>query len=224
MHISIGLGTLAAALGLAMAGSAIAAPQASSAHADHGHAGMQKMHANLDTNQDGVIERSEAAAHPRMAAMFDRMDQNGDGKLEASEHHGEHGKHGRMGKGRHGMHGSGVMGWAVKLDTDGDGRISRIEATDSRMAERFDEMDVNRDGYLVASELRAHAAQQRAEKATRHQQEMDAKFTAADIDSDGRLSRSEVETAMPHVARAFAFLDEDRDGFLTRADIAPPRQ
>lgn len=221
MHISIGLATLTAAMSLAIAGAAVAAPQANSAHADHGHGAMQKTHANLDTNQDGVIERSEAAAHPRMAAMFDRLDRNGDGKLEATERPG---KHGRTDKGRHGRHGSGVMGWAVQLDTDGDGRVSRIEAADSRMAERFDQMDANRDGYLVASELRAHAARQRVEKATRHHQEMDAKFAAADIDADGKLSRTEVETAMPHVARAFAFLDEDRDGFLTRTDIAPARQ
>ena len=39
----------------------------------------------LDANQDGVIDRSEAAAHPRLAARFDELDKNGDGKLDASE-------------------------------------------------------------------------------------------------------------------------------------------
>ncbi|MDQ3510433.1 MAG: hypothetical protein M3414_01840 [Pseudomonadota bacterium] len=220
MHIRIGLGTLTAALGLAMAGSAFSAPQAATAPADHGHATMHKKHANLDTNQDGVIDRGEAAAHPRMSAMFDRLDRNGDGKLEANDRP----MHGKKGKGGHGRHSCGPMGWAVKLDIDGDGRVSKIEAADSRMAERFDAMDINRDGYLVASEIRAHAVQRRNERAIIRQQEMEAKFTAADSNGDGKLSRAEVDAAMPHVARAFAFLDEDRDGFLTRVDIAPERK
>lgn len=221
MHIRIGLGTLTAALGIAMAGSTLAAPQATTAPAERGHGTMQKMHANLDANQDGVIDRSEAAAHPRMAEMFDRLDKNGDGKLDASERPRRHGRKNKDGQGRHG---SGVMGGVVKLDTDGDGRVSRIEAADSRMAERFSAIDLNRDGYLVASEMRAHAAQRRGEHAMKRQQAMEAKFTAADRNADGKLSRAEVETAMPHIAKAFAFLDEDRDGFLTRTDLAHPRQ
>lgn len=220
MHVRIGLGTLTAALGLAMAGSAFSAPQATPAPADHGHGTMHKKHANLDTDQDGVIDRGEAAAHPRMSAMFDRLDKNGDGKLEANERP----MHGNKGKGGHGRHDSGPMGWAVKLDSDGDARVSKIEATDSRMAERFDAVDINRDGYLVASEMRAHAVQRRGEHAMERQQAMEEKFTAADSNADGKLSRAEVDTAMPHIAKAFAFLDEDRDGFLTRADIAHPRQ
>lgn len=221
MHIHLGIGNLAAALGLAIAGSAFSAPQDNTAPADRGHAAMQTMHASLDINQDGAIDRSEAAAHPRMASMFDRLDKNGDGKLEASEHP-MHGKKGKGGHGGHERHGSGPMGWAVKLDTDGDGRVSKLEAADSRMAERFDAMDLNRDGYLVASEMRAHALQRRAEHAARRAQEMESKFTAADGNGDGKLSRAEVDASMPHVAEAFAFLDEDRDGFLTRADIAHP--
>ena len=34
-----------------------------------------------DTNGDGVIDRSEAAANPRLAAKFDELDKNKDGKL-----------------------------------------------------------------------------------------------------------------------------------------------
>ena len=37
----------------------------------------------------------------------------------------------------------------AKLDTNKDGRISREEAkADPRLAARFDQMDVNKDGYL----------------------------------------------------------------------------
>ena len=41
--------------------------------------------AKLDTNGDGVIDRSEAAADPRLAAKFDSLDTNKDGKLSRSE-------------------------------------------------------------------------------------------------------------------------------------------
>ena len=41
--------------------------------------------ARLDTNGDGVIDRSEAAANPRLAAKFDELDKNKDGKLTPDE-------------------------------------------------------------------------------------------------------------------------------------------
>ena len=40
-----------------------------------------KARAPLDTNQDGVIDRTEAAAHPRLAARFDTLDKNKDGAM-----------------------------------------------------------------------------------------------------------------------------------------------
>ena len=116
------------------------------------------------------------------------------------------------------------MGHVVRLDTDGDGRISRTEAAaQPRLAERFDQADGNRDGYLVRSELRASAEKHRAESMARHRERFEAKFTQADSNRDGKLSRAEVEAGMPHLAKAFAFHDEDRDGFLTRADLQPRR-
>lgn len=42
----------------------------------------------------------------------------------------------------------------AKLDTDNDGRISVEEASaDSSISSSFTELDVNKDGYLTASEL-----------------------------------------------------------------------
>ena len=41
--------------------------------------------AKLDTNGDGVIDRSEAAANPRLAAKFDELDKNKDGKVTQAE-------------------------------------------------------------------------------------------------------------------------------------------
>ena len=57
---------LAAALLAATTGAALAQADAPAAPA--------KARAPLDTNQDGVIDRTEAAAHPRLAARFDTLD------------------------------------------------------------------------------------------------------------------------------------------------------
>lgn len=199
--------SLAVALAVAVAGLAMAAPPTTSTTSDRSHRPMQK----IDLNQDGVIDRSEAAAHPRLAAKFDELDKNRDGRLDASERPSWKGKHGKRGQG-------GMMR-AMQLDANGDGRISKAELGQSPMAGRFDAMDRNRDGYLVGSELRAGAEQRRSEHMAKRRQAMDAKFTAADANGDGKLSRAEAEAGMPHLAKAFAFLDEDRDGFLTRADL-----
>ena len=204
------LSSIAAALAVALAGLAVAAPPSTSAPSTRSHGVMQK----LDLNQDGVIDRSEAAAHPRLAAKFEQLDKNADGRLDANERPRWQGKHGRRG-----ARGHGGMMRAIRLDTDGDGRISKVEASQSPLAARFDAIDRNRDGYLVGSELRAGAEQRRSEHAVKRREARDARFAAADANGDGKLSRAEAEAHMPHMSKAFAFLDEDRDGFLTRAEL-----
>lgn len=202
---------LVAALAVAIVGIAVAAPPAPSAPpADASH---HRPMVKIDTNNDGVIDRAEAARHPRLAAKFDSLDTNKDGRLEASERPSRKGKPGHHGKHR-------GMDHAIKLDADGDGRISRAEAAaQPKFAARFDQADGNRDGYLVRSELQASAEKHRGERMAKHREKFEAKFTAADINRDGKLSRVEVDAGMPHLTKAFAFHDEDRDGFLTRADL-----
>jgi len=165
----------------------------------------------------GVALAGAALSMPRNgiqvpAAATPAAARDGDGRLEKAEHrrHRHHRRHG--------------MARAIRLDTDGDGRISTIEAASSRLGERFADIDGNRDGYLVRSELDAAAEQRRREFAAKRAQRFEAKFSAADGNRDGRLSRAEVEANWPHRARAFAFLDEDRDGYLVRADLTPQRR
>lgn len=143
------------------------------------------------------------------AAATPAADRGGDGRLE------------KAGQRRHRHHRRHGMARVIRLDTDGDGRISTIEAASSRWGERFADIDRNRDGYLVRSELDAAAEQRRREFAAKRAQRFEAKFSEADGNRDGRLSRAEVEANWPHRARAFAFLDEDRDGYLVRTDLAP---
>lgn len=50
----------------------------------------------------------------------------------------------------------GASGLMARFDTDHDGRLSRTEAP-PRLAQRFDTLDRNRDGFLTPDELRAAA-------------------------------------------------------------------
>lgn len=180
----------------------------------------------LDANGDGVIDRAEAAKHPRLVAMFDRLDRNGDGRLDADERPQWKGRHHRGP--RHGMRHAGPE----RLDTDGDGRLSRGEIAAAKFPGRdgthpllkhFDAIDANRDGYIVRGELRAWHERQRTQREAEMRKRFDERFAAADLNGDGKLSRVEVAEKMPRLADRFAWLDENRDGFLDRGELRPAR-
>jgi len=66
-----------------------------------------------------------------------------------------------------GEHGDGPMGhrghmqkMMAKIDTDGDGRVSREESA-SFHANKFDRMDSNSDGFIDAEERKAHHGKMR---------------------------------------------------------------
>ncbi|MGV8941228.1 MAG: EF-hand domain-containing protein [Lysobacter sp.] len=220
---SIRMSFLAAAM--VLAGTALAAPQAAS---DKTGTDRHREHPmlKLDTNGDGVIDRAEAAAHPRLAEKFAQLDRNGDGKLERDEFRRGHGERGGRNHKGHQRQGGQHGGFAryIALDTDGDGRINKLEAAPSPLAARFASIDRNHDGYLVRSELQADREQRRAEFAAKRAERFEQQFKQADSNQDGRLSRAEFEAAWPQKAKLFAFLDEDRDGYLNRADVAPQQR
>jgi Ca2+-binding EF-hand superfamily protein len=102
-----------------------------------------------DTNGDGMLSRDEARALPMIAKHFDEIDANHDGQITSDELRAYHQamREGRKEKGAERFQ---------KLDADGDGRISRAEAQASpRLAAHFDELDVNKDGFLTPDEMKA---------------------------------------------------------------------
>lgn len=194
-----------AVLAIASAGTVLAAPQD----------GAKPERRTLDANGDGVVDRAEAAASPRLAERFDSLDRNGDGRLDKDElrQGRDRGHRGREGHAR-----------LQALDADKDGRISRAEAAaDPAFAARFERMDLNGDGFIDRADRELAAAQRR-----------DAWFKAADTNGDGMLSRAEFDAADrmhagrdghrhgPHATRGdrMATLDKDGDGRISRAEAA----
>ena len=94
-----------------------------------------------DTNADGLISRAEAAALPRLAERFDAIDANKDGQVSHEELRAARGKHG------HGGH-------FKRVDTDGDGKVSRAEAMFAAEA-AFAKADANGDGFVTPEEMKA---------------------------------------------------------------------
>ena len=114
----------------------------------HGHRGaMAERLKQADTNGDGMLSRDEAAALPMISKHFDEIDANHDGQITMEELRAFH--KARMEERR-------AAHWK-KIDTDGDGRVSRAEAQANapRLFEHFDQIDANGDGYITPDELRA---------------------------------------------------------------------
>jgi Ca2+-binding EF-hand superfamily protein len=96
-----------------------------------------------DTNGDGMISREEAKALPRLAKRFDEIDTNKDGQISADEMRASHQK-------------ARGESWK-KLDTNADGKVSKAEAQANapRLAERFEQIDANKDGFITPEEMKA---------------------------------------------------------------------
>lgn len=194
-------------------------------------------HASIDANRDGIIDRAEAAARPRLAEAFERLDRNHDGRLTADERPQRGGM--RRGGMHHGGHGHGGI---ERMDADHDGRISRAEF-DAGRAQRavrmqatgahaharartpldFSAIDANHDGYLVRGELRAWHERMRPQREAGRKARMDGMFRDADLNHDGKLGRVEVQEKLPRLADRFAWMDDNRDGFLSREELQPQR-
>ncbi len=123
-------------------------------HAGMKHGGM--MHGVImkaDTDKDGRISRSEAAANPKLAAKFNEIDGNRDGFMDRADWDAK----ARERK----------EAWFTSADSNRDGRLTQAEMEASsakrraehqqkartRSAERFQKLDANKDGSLSREEI-----------------------------------------------------------------------
>lgn len=124
----------------------------------------------LDVDSDGRISATEAGADADFNAHFSMMDSDGDGFLSADEYQAQK----QMVQGDEvppappaqsqgaenaAAHSSVVQreAWS-RLDTDGDGRISSVEASaDSTFSTHLGTMDADDDGFVTDAEYRAFA-------------------------------------------------------------------
>ena len=110
---------------------------------------------------------------------------------------------------------------ALQADKDGDGRMSRAEATSSgaeRSGEWFDKLDLNKDGYVTQEEVK-QARETRAAKHGDMKEKMEARFKEADANSDGQISLDEAQAKMPRLAEKFSTLDTDKNGLLSKDEL-----
>ncbi len=111
-----------------------------------------------------------------------------------------------------------ARGDEMRADKDGDGRVSRAEATAAateRTNEWFDKLDLNKDGFVTPDETRQARETRREEMRGM----FDEHFKAADANGDGSLSLDEVQANMPRLAERFNTLDKDKNGQLSREEL-----
>jgi Ca2+-binding EF-hand superfamily protein len=110
----------------------------------------------------------------------------------------------------------------MRADTDHDGRVSRAEASASateRSADWFDKLDLNKDGYITQDEMR----QARETRRANMRGHMEERFKEADANGDGQLSLDEAQAKMPRLATHFTDLDQDKNGLLSKDELAHGR-
>jgi Ca2+-binding EF-hand superfamily protein len=113
-----------------------------------------------------------------------------------------------------------------KMDTNGDGKISRDEHAAGAKA-MFETMDTNGDGKVTAAEMEAAHSKMddrgagkedaiRAEKGEKNELSSAEKIKMIDTNGDGAISADE------HAAgsrQMFDRMDADGDGYLTKAEF-----
>lgn len=125
-----------------------------------------------------------------------------------------------------GMMGGGMMGGGMMgdfdfatVDADKDGKITQAEIDAHRRAS-VTGLDADADGFISKEEMTAHVTARMQE----HVAAMVAqRFTAQDLDGDGRLGAAEM-MAPPAFARMFDRVDADGDGAVTEEEIAAARE
>tara|TARA_Y100000758_G_C16063396_1_gene425420 strand:+ start:552 stop:2633 length:2082 start_codon:yes stop_codon:yes gene_type:complete len=124
---------------------------------------------------------------------------------------------------------AGGLGRMAGFDKDKDGKISKAESEGTYVANFFDALDGDKDGFVTGAEVAAAQAKRKASGGGGGASGKKSAgggggsgFTGAtlltrwDKDSDGKVSKAELPETMQ---AGFDALDGDSDGFLDRAEL-----
>ncbi|TLX21573.1 EF-hand domain-containing protein [Thermomonas fusca] len=105
----------------------------------------------------------------------------------------------------------------AKPDANADGVITKEEAAKfPRLAEKFAQLDKDKDGKLSGGELPMHRAGMRGQAGGMRGQHDGMR--ALDSDGDGRISRAEMQAGKSGMDQRFAQMDVNKDGYIDKAD------
>ena len=180
------------------------------------------------------------ASKPTAEEMFKRADTDNDGKLSLDEFRVLHGhwanRPGPRGpqQGNAAQKGSGLRRILSTADADKDGAVTQEEfkkVFPKAPAERFEQLDRNKDGRLDASDAppappaAKRGQQPAARQGARPPQRTPGLLAGADADQDGKVSYEELSAAKPGFPReAFDRLDANKDGALDQQELQAQRQ
>jgi len=154
----------------------------------------------MDTNGDGIITRDEWRGSPR---SFTVHDWNGDGRLSGNEV-----RIGATWPNRAGGPPEDFNDWSQArftwLDANRDNRVTRAEWRYDR--EDFFRVDRNGDGVITWREFQVGA----------EDDDRGDRFDDLDMNNNNRIERNEWHASQS----TFTWLDRDRNGMLTRAEVA----
>lgn len=108
-----------------------------------------------------------------------------------------------------------------KLDQNGDGRVVYAEYRTANVDRTLETLDADRNGQVSRKEFDKVAGMARTFGGARAATAIDQWWRNTDVNSDGVMSRSEMEA---NSRRRFDAADANRDGNLDKTEIAAMRQ
>ena len=108
-----------------------------------------------------------------------------------------------------------------KLDQNGDGKVLYAEYRSANVDKTLQTLDSDKNGQVSRAEFDKVAGMARTFGGAKAEAAMSQIWRTTDVNGDGSMSRSELETASK---RRFDGADSNRDGALDKTEVAAMRQ
>jgi len=108
-----------------------------------------------------------------------------------------------------------------KLDQNGDGKVLYAEYRTANVDKTLQTLDADKNGQVSRAEFEKFAGMARTFGGARAEAAMSQWWRSTDVNGDGAMSRSEMETSSK---RRFDASDSNRDGVLDKTEVAAMRQ